>query len=464
MKEEFISLLPEERTPEQKQLVQNLSRLYEVSQAMMSTIRLRDLLDIIMTAVTMGGGFGFNRAMLFLDNQKDQTLQGMIGVGPDTGDDAYRIWSDFSKKQIGLLEWAMRPRVHGVRQESRFDRVCKSTAVPLDSGGGVLARTYQEKCWFMMEHERADAFVWEHLFSKVGGGAFATVPVVASGNSIGVILVDNIYNRKPISDNDLKVLTIFASQAGMAIANSRLYQTLEEAHRELKETQEKLLQNEKLVALGELTASIAHEIRTPLVSIGGFARRLLRSFQVGTERKYAEIIVSEVSRLEGILNQILVFSREQHFDFEGNDLNKIIGESLLMFAAEFRARNIATLQMLEPTLPPVCCDFHQIKQVLLNLISNACQAMEEGGTITIRSQYDDKETMAVVEVEDTGKGIAPDIIGNIFNPFFTTRENGLGLGLSIVHKIVIHHRGTIRVRNNPDKGTTFILKLPVKES
>ncbi len=464
MEQDLFALLPEKRTPDQDQLIQNLSHLYEVSQAMMATLRLGDLLDVIMAAVTMGGGFGFNRAMLFLDNEKNSVLQGMVGVGPDTADDAFRIWSDFSQKQFSLLEWALAPRPRGTRQESRFDRICKRTLIPLLPEGGVLARTYLEQRWFKMDDEQADSFVWEHIFSKVGGGAFASVPIVSRGNAIGVIMVDNMYNRKPIDDDDLKILTIFASQAGMAIANSRLYHTLEKAHRELQETQEKLLQNEKLVALGELMASIAHEIRTPLVSIGGFARRLSRSFSLGPEKKFAEIIVCEVDRLEKILTELLVFSREQHFDFQAHNLNEIVEESLLTMSSELKEDNISTIQELDLTIPLVCCDYHQIKQVLINLIANARQAIKGTGMITVRSTYSAEDHQAIVEVIDTGPGIAPDVIENIFNPFFTTKREGSGLGLSIVHKIAVHHRGTIEVKNNPEMGTTFILKLPAKDT
>ena len=115
---------------------------------------------------------------------------------------------------------------------------------------------------------------------------------------------------------------------------------------------------------------------------------------------------------------------------------------------------------LDPSLPPILCDYSQIKQAFVNLIANARQAMGEKGILTIKSVFLSQPNLAVVEIEDTGGGIGVEVIGNIFNPFFTTKNKGFGLGLAITHKIVVHHKGTIEVKNNPGKGTTFILRFP----
>src|SRR4030042_3286450 len=376
---------------------------------MMTTIKLDDLLHIIITAVTMEGGFGFNRAIVVLVNHSAHALQGMIGMGPESAEDAGQIWNEFAQKKVGLLEWVLSPERTFSKVKSKIDEVCKNIIVPLHPlDGGILARTVLEKTYFNVSDEKQDAFIWQNIYSQVDGGPFATVPIIAKGHATGVIKVDNIYNNKPISEEEIKMLTIFASQAGMAIENSRLYHTMELAHQELRGAQEKLLHAEKLVALGETSARIQHAQRTPLVSIGGFARRLCRSDQSDKEKECLEIIVKEVDRLEAILNQVLVFPREHFCSIFHYSLHRIIEDSIHVFSEELRQDNINVIKELPLNLPLVFCDYPQIKQVFINLIANARQSMTAGGDLKFKSCFSEDDKMVIIEVEDTGGGIGQE--------------------------------------------------------
>jgi len=288
---------------------------------------------------------------------------------------------------------------------------------------------------------------------------------MGKGKVIGVILVDNLYNQNPITEEDIHFLSMFANQAGLAIENVSLYRNLEEVHQELKETQTFLIHLEKMLALGEMSTTIAHEIKNPLTSIGGFARRLDRTVPEGSqEKKYSETIIKEVSRLERILNDLLKYTRDESSVFKELDLRDILEESLSMVAEEIRSGRIQLVKEYGEEIPKIIGDSHQLKQTFFNLINNACQAMKEKGMLFLRVHSFSKNGSSCikVEVEDTGKGIDPENLHNIFNPFYSTKESSLGLGLPMVHRIITSHRGQIEVDNHPGKGVNFIITLPAR--
>jgi len=243
--------------------------------------------------------------------------------------------------------------------------------------------------------------------------------------------------------------------------NKELLHSMEE----LKRLQSKLIKAEKLSALGKMTADVAHEIRNPLSVIGGFAKRLKKRLQPGTkEMEYAEIIVQEVMRLEKILRDVLSFSREARYHLRHYNINDLVLESLRYFQDILAERSIKVETELSDKLPEVLIDRDQLIQVFNNLISNAIDAMPEGGTITLSTRVDTEHNVnfVVVDVVDTGHGIPEDKIDRLFEPFFTTKEigHGTGLGLSICKKIMEEHRGRIKVCSIVEKGTSFSLYFP----
>lgn len=244
-----------------------------------------------------------------------------------------------------------------------------------------------------------------------------------------------------------------------------LNEDLERHIEELRSVQGKLVQVEKLSALGRLTADVAHEIRNPLTSIGGFARRLDKRLCEGSREKgYAEIVVSEVDRLERVLREVLSFSRETEYKMEFQEINDTIRESIKTFVDICNDQRIKIEQSLDRSLPLILIDKDQVRQAVSNLISNAIDVMSKGGKLGVKTYMEELHEVSyvVVEVSDTGPGMPDDALHRIFEPFYTTKEIGIGtgLGLAITKKILDEHNGLIFVDSEKGKGTRFRLLFP----
>jgi two-component system, NtrC family, sensor kinase len=232
---------------------------------------------------------------------------------------------------------------------------------------------------------------------------------------------------------------------------------------ELKKSQDKLFQAEKLASLGRLTADVAHEIRNPLTAVGGFAHRLYKIVDGEKQKEYAEIVITEVDRLEKILKDVLTFSRDARSHLERRPLEEAVHEVIKIYEGICREQSIEVDVQIAENLPPVLIDKDQVKQALTNLVTNAMDAMQQGGTLTISAGHEEINdvTYIFLRVSDTGPGIPEEKLPLIFEPFFSTKEiHGTGLGLSITRKIIEEHGGLIKAESVGGKGATISLYFP----
>ncbi len=305
--------------------------------------------------------------------------------------------------------------------------------------------------------------LWNGIEDRAMKG-FKTVvvsPIKDESHIYGAIYL-RAKNKTTLTERKKNILHVVAKLLCFFIKCDIDYKRLKRTYTKLKEMQTRLSNAEKLMALGELSATLAHEIKNPLVSIGGLAARLQKKLpESSPEYIYVEHIVKEVTKLEEIINDILHFTEDRTLKFTPVELNNIVEEAILGFE-EICRRNSIKVEKLFSTDPiPVMADTGQLKIAFDNIIINAIQSMEGGGTLTITTYR--KKKWAHVEIKDTGGGIEPHLIGNIFNPFFTTRKGGTGLGLPITHKIVTRHKGHIDVANEYGKGITFTIRLPLTD-
>ncbi len=233
---------------------------------------------------------------------------------------------------------------------------------------------------------------------------------------------------------------------------------------------DKLVQADKLVLLGQLTASVAHEIRNPLAAVNLNLQIIQRKIPTESpEINFVKTALQGVERINRIVEVTLNFSRSSSPDIQFVNFNKLIPATMELFTSAIKRKKIDFILNLEEELPTVYADYKQMQQVLINLIKNAADAINKQGLITIKTySYKTSEKKddysVVVAISDTGSGIAPEDLPKIFNPFFTRKEEGTGLGLPITQRILHQYRGSIDVESVLGQGTTFYIKLPAKKN
>ena len=229
---------------------------------------------------------------------------------------------------------------------------------------------------------------------------------------------------------------------------------------ELLATQERLIRSERFAAIGEAAAHISHEIRNPLMLIGGFARQVRRALpDGGKEAQKLSLIEDEARRLESMLEEVRDFTRPSVPRMVQEDLNATIWETVMLMEGELARQGVVIRANLDKTLPRTAHDPSQMRQVVINLVKNAAEAMPGGGQVTVASRLNGE--LIEVEVRDTGPGLTPEESRLIFNPFYTTKERGTGLGLPVCYRIVHDHGGDIRAECPEGGGCVFTLSLPV---
>ncbi|HON84534.1 MAG TPA: ATP-binding protein [Syntrophorhabdaceae bacterium] len=294
-------------------------------------------------------------------------------------------------------------------------------------------------------------------------------PIITKNKAIGAMTICS--SKKHITfdqnDNIAYLITTIANYISSGLENILLNTRLKDVIKELNETQKRVIEQEKLKSLGEMTANIAHEIKNPLVIIGGFTKRLAKKVNLSqTENRYANIIVNEVARLETILNEVLNYVKDTPISREPCNINMCIDEILYLFSSDASWEKVKIVKDYDTQLPQIICDIQQIKQVFINILVNSYEAMKGEGEITIKTgtAHINNKPYIKVAISDTGGGIDPMAIDNIFNPFFTTKEKGTGLGLAISNKIIMNNKGRIEVENNVGKGVTFFIYLPLENN
>ena len=449
-----------------EKMVAYLSTLYDISSAMMTTVRYDELIWIIIRALTDRRGLAFDQVLIFL-LQKDSERGPTLVSSAFGSHDREREYFETSGTLVETLK--------NPSQDEAALMLERGEAMNLSIA--VFPENYRMLSRMLTKEELDPGFSGfdpesDAALKSFGLKDYAAVTMVAKNHDVGVIAVDRSITGAPITLDSLRDLTMLANQAGLAIENARLYDDLAQTNQTLIQVRGRLVEAERVAAQGEMGAHLAHEVRNPLVSIGGFTQRLLKKMDDADPlKKYAEVILEEVERVNRVLNNVLDFSRNETGRVRDFRLTELVEETLTSLRHEIKRRKVVIETSFQPALPLISGDDRQIMHIILNLIYNAAQAMApDGGLVHLRLYLTKEDDHAYVacEVADTGPGIPEEVLRNIFNPFFTTKTEGTGLGLSIVKKIVDRYHGLINVTNNPahipGSGASFTFMFPAIDS
>ncbi len=288
----------------------------------------------------------------------------------------------------------------------------------------------------------------------------------SDGNERVVKLTTNLIRENGKLKGFLNIARDVTKEKEMQDKLSRAYQDLSDSHQRLKESQEQLIQAEKLTSLGQLAASIAHEVNNPLSGVLTYAQLLARKIRSDNITKevaldYLSKMETELVRSTKLIRHLLDFAKQSPPTFREVSLNDVVNRALELVRHSAELQHIQTIKELDPTLPNLMADFDQLYQVCTNLILNAIQAMPNGGKLTLRTSVSNRHLK--LEVQDTGCGISPENMRKLFTPFFTTKREskGVGLGLAVAYGIIQRHQGRIEVQSKEGEGTTFTIYLPL---
>ncbi|MFC1531857.1 ATP-binding protein [Thermodesulfobacteriota bacterium] len=422
---------------ELSQRIKQLQAIQDTGKAILSVLELEQLLTVIMN--TLSNVCRINRAIIMLVNENDDYLEYLYATGFD-GD----IPEDVKKYRIPLH------RVNNI--------LIRVTSTGLPEYIPDLENSSLRK---------------ENIILAYGKPTSAyVVPLITRSKVIGVIATDAV-DKKGVPKETRETLEIFAPQIAIAIENARLYRRLQEQMQELKRSHALLSRAEKFSFLGNIAARLAHEIKNPMTAIGTFIQMLPHKFDDEEYRgNFYTIALEETNRVNNLISELLDLVNTRESQFELNDLHGLIDKMVLLISAQSNSKNIKIVCQYDQGIEKVWLDSEKMKQIILNLLSNAVEFTPEGGRIDISTRYYDKEGSEEtirVEIKDSGEGICPEMIDNIFDPYFTTKHksemhNGTGIGLFIAHQNIQDHCGHIEVKSKVNEGTTFIMTIPSNPS
>ncbi|HPW18156.1 MAG TPA: ATP-binding protein [Candidatus Aminicenantes bacterium] len=432
----------------EREAPRELMLLSIISQSFFQPFSLEDNLLVVLTALTSGSGVGFNRAMLFL--KSDDRLRGEMWLGPRSAEEAGLIWEVLSTPGIGYVEILEHNRALVNKNADTLSARLRGLVYPANDPKALIPASVAGRKEILHVREAAqEPRVDRRFLNIIGVDEFLCVPLVAGDDVVGEIILDNAITRTPISPSDIKLAGICGLMAGNYIHSTTLHR--------------RLLNMEKMAAMGEMAMFVTHQLRNPIVAIGGFTDQLLKPDLPEEKRvRNLNIIRDEIRRLEVIIYQMGHFLKVSLKEPVFFDPAPAIAEVLDSPQVQSRAKAYTLDAKVDACPPKILCDPTSFGEVLRNLIDNAFDATPPGGTISVRT-YRRSPTAFALSVRDTGRGLTNPAKAHLFQPFFTTKDKGMGLGLPFIKRVMDTCGGSVEVLSRVGRGSVFKLQFISQE-
>ncbi|MFO7883963.1 MAG: ATP-binding protein [Desulfobacteraceae bacterium] len=385
----------------------------EISQVVHSTTDMDQILEKVVLRTTQGISAKGAVLCLLKKDSSHFTPRASYGIG-----EKYLALKPLSGKE--LLSWPENNKIHIINNIFNAPRV-----------------KYPQEAW------------------DEGVRMMIDVPLLIDNQLTGFIRI-YFAEQKVFSDDERDFIQAVAEQCACAINHD------EEIKSHIISYNKLAIKIDRMSSLGRMAAGIAHEINNPLTGILLYSSNLLKKTKGnGPYRDGLEIIMNETQRCKTIIQGLLDFSREKKLEKVNSNINKVMEKSLVLMENEFLIKRIEIIRDFDCSIPEFLLDSNQMEQVFINLLLNSAHSVDEKGTITIRTRFDKEKNRVIIEVEDTGCGIPMDDLKKIFEPFYTTKPDGTGLGLAVSYGIIKKHKGSVKIFSELDLGTTITIALPI---
>ncbi len=434
--------------------IAKLSRIFQTS------LDIRKIVHATASVITAGEFLGFNRAFVLLKD--GEYLKGFYAIGPRTPEEAAKIWREIEEKNLSLEEIIEYDEEKFEKEAKKFRNTLEKFRLRIEEVKSSLERI----SWLRVTDNTCEG-LFRKISKIINNCNYLVVPLRSDSELIGLIIADNPFSHVEMDEDKINKLEMIVFPASISISRALLHKEvldkareLERMNQALRRYQETITQLEKMEALGEIINQIAHDIKNPATIIGGIAKSLLEDFPADDPRyEYLKAIYDEARNLVNLINFRIRNFREQFVEkpdwWRVEDILKKVLESK---SAILRARNIQCYYDIEDTGLEFLVNLGDISRCFEHVIQNSIEAMPEGGKLTVSLKRLD-ESSIMIQISDTGVGIDEKFSERVFEPAFTTKENGWGMGLYFCKKKLKFYGGDITLKGKPGEGVTVTIVL-----